>query len=290
MKEFSSYRKEIDAFLHQCLVELGSGHSSEAIHHLVESMRYSLLGEGKRFRPLLSLLTAEALGVDHSRVLPFGAAVEFIHCYSLIHDDLPAMDNSDWRRGHLTNHKVFGEAKALLAGDALLTEAFGIISKYYRNDPSQAIELVQLLVESAGVRGMVGGQAMDLFEKPSDPTYDDLLLLHGKKTGALITASVLGAAVIGAVSSSTRDRLLCYAQNLGIAFQVADDLLDLPEEVESVPNFARIMGVGESLAFLERTTQKALDAIGFLGESGTKLQKICRYNCDRASQSRASCS
>lgn len=284
MKEFLSYRREIDSFLNRCVADLVAGDSSKAIGDLLESMKYSLLGEGKRFRPLLSLLTGEALGVDQNRILPFAAAVEFIHCYSLIHDDLPAMDNSDWRRGHLTNHKVFGEAKALLAGDALLTEAFGLITRYYQEEPARAIELVQLLVGSSGVWGMVGGQAIDLFAQTEKASYDDLVTLHNKKTGALIMASVLGAVVVGGAPQIARDHLLGYAQNLGLAFQVADDLLDLPEEAETTPNFARALGVQECKAFLKNTTQKAIDALSFLGERGAKLRSICQFNCDRATQ------
>ena len=168
-----------------------------AITELKESMYYSAGSGGKRFRPVLSLLVAELFSVPASRVLPFAAAVEFIHTYSLIHDDLPCMDNDDYRRGKPTNHKVYGETTALLAGDALLTEAFLAITKGYKDNGFLASQLCDLLSRAAGVRGMVGGQAIDL--KAKNLTVEELTHLHNLKTGRMIQVAAEGAAVVAAI-------------------------------------------------------------------------------------------
>src|SRR4051812_43647285 len=190
-----------------------------ALERFWESMFYSLLSDGKRFRPVLSMLTAKAFQKPYEVVLPLAAAVELIHTYSLIHDDLPLMDDDDVRRGRPTNHKVYGEAMALLAGDGLLTAAFSILAQ---SASPHAITAVHLLSEAAGPRGMVGGQVLDIESK--SPDADLLEEIHQRKTGALIQVSVEAAAVMCGGTPEQQKAMAEYGGHLGMAFQLADDL------------------------------------------------------------------
>jgi geranylgeranyl diphosphate synthase type II len=193
---------------------------------LGEAIRYSLEAGGKRVRPVLCLLAAEAVGGAATQALPGALALEFVHTYSLIHDDLPAMDDDDLRRGRPTNHKVFGEGHAILAGDALLTEAFGVLASADL-DPGRRAEALALLAEGAGWRGMAGGQALDLEgEKLEAYDLDHLRLIHRLKTGALLRASLEIGAVLGGASRAHRSALRAYGEAIGLAFQIQDDILD----------------------------------------------------------------
>ncbi len=193
---------------------------------LGEAARYSLEAGGKRVRPVLCLLAAEAVGGTDEQALPGALALEYIHTYSLIHDDLPAMDDDDLRRGRPTNHKVFGEGHAILAGDALLTEAFGVLASS-NLDPSRRAEALVLLAQAAGWRGMAGGQALDLEgEKLSSYDLDHLRLIHRLKTGALLRASLEIGAVLGGATPADRLALRAYGEAIGLAFQIQDDILD----------------------------------------------------------------
>ena len=193
---------------------------------LGEAVRYSLEAGGKRVRPVLCMLASEAVGGTPIQALPGALALEFVHTYSLIHDDLPAMDDDDLRRGRPTNHKVFGEGHAILAGDALLTEAFGLLAAADL-DPERRAESLVLLAEGAGWRGMAGGQALDL-EGEALATYDldHLRLIHRMKTGALLRASVEIGAVLGGAPPLERKALRAYGEAIGLAFQIQDDILD----------------------------------------------------------------
>jgi geranylgeranyl diphosphate synthase type II len=193
---------------------------------LGEAMRYSLEAGGKRVRPVLCLLACEAVGGTSAQALPGALALEYVHTYSLIHDDLPAMDDDDLRRGRPTNHKVFGEGHAILAGDALLTEAFGVLAAADL-DPGKRAEALALLAEGAGWLGMAGGQALDL-EGETLATYDldHLRLIHRLKTGALLRASVEIGAVLGGAVAEARSALRAYGEAIGLAFQIQDDILD----------------------------------------------------------------
>jgi len=193
---------------------------------LGEAARYSLEAGGKRVRPVLCLLACEAVGGTLAQALPGALALEFIHTYSLIHDDLPAMDDDDLRRGRPTNHKVFGEGHAILAGDALLTEAFGVLAAADL-DPVRRAEALQLLAEAAGWRGMAGGQALDLEgEKLDTFDLDHLRLIHRLKTGALLRAALEIGAVLGGATPTERAALRAYGEAIGLAFQIQDDILD----------------------------------------------------------------
>jgi geranylgeranyl diphosphate synthase type II len=193
---------------------------------LGEAMRYSLEAGGKRVRPILCLLAAEAVGGTAAQALPGALALEYIHTYSLIHDDLPAMDDDDLRRGRPTNHKVYGEGHAILAGDGLLTEAFGVLAAA-ELDPVRRAQALALLAEGAGWRGMVGGQALDL-EGETLATYDldHLRLIHRLKTGALLRTSLEIGAVLGGAAPAERAALRAYGEAIGLAFQIQDDILD----------------------------------------------------------------
>jgi geranylgeranyl diphosphate synthase type II len=246
------------------------------LSRFVESLNYSVFSEGKRFRPLLALLTAKALQKSPEQVLPLAAAVELIHTYSLIHDDLPCMDNDDFRRGLPTNHKMFGEAGALLAGDALLTMAFGILAQ----SPSpKAATAVALLSEAAGPRGMVGGQALDI--EAQKPNEELLKEIHARKTGRLIQVSVEGAAALCEASSKQIQDLKTYGELLGLAFQLADDLQDFDEGDPEKVSYAATLGVPETIRFLETTSDRALFCLTEFGPSAEGLRQMIKLNRDR---------
>jgi len=197
---------------------------------LRDAMQYSLMAGGKRLRPLLVVAAAEALGAQRAAALPVACAVEMVHTYSLIHDDLPAMDNDDYRRGKLTNHKVYGEATAILAGDALLTHAFYSVVQAGRKNgvPAEALlSIVEDLSELAGARGMVGGQVADMEGEQGLTDLEQLQYIHLHKTGDLIVFSLLAGARIGGATEGQLDALRVFGRDLGLAFQIQDDILDL---------------------------------------------------------------
>ncbi len=203
---------------------------------LDEAMRYSLMAGGKRVRPALVLEFCRLFGGDPAAAVPFAAAVEMIHTFSLIHDDLPCMDNDDLRRGRPTNHKVYGEANALLAGDALALDAFGMAASNTAVSPEARARAVLLLSEAAGSAGMVRGQIIDMFGEQNTLTYEELLTLHAHKTGALIRVSAqLGCLAAGcAVGSPEMQAAEGYAERIGLAFQVIDDILDVTASPEQL--------------------------------------------------------
>ncbi len=194
---------------------------------LEEAMRYSLLGGGKRIRPVLSLATAQAIGLPRERVLPLAGAIEFIHTYSLIHDDLPAMDDDDLRRGRPTCHRAFGEAVAILAGDGLYAEAFRLLLGEQEGEPAAVLAAAAELAAATGLTGMVGGQYIDIAGTASG-SIDSLRRLHELKTGQLIAASIRCVLLLGGVSdSATIEAFRTFASELGVLFQIVDDILDV---------------------------------------------------------------
>ncbi len=199
------------------------------------AMRYSLLGGGKRLRPVLTLATAELLGVTDDAALPAAVAVECIHTYSLIHDDLPCMDNDDLRRGRPTAHKQFDEATALLAGDALLTEAFVILSSHYAGAPALAHALVRELAGAAGSRRLIGGQMEDLLaEKKSNATAGELEFIHRNKTAAMIEVSLVFGGLCARTTTTNIESLRTVGRHLGFAFQIIDDILDVTADTATL--------------------------------------------------------
>ena len=255
---------------------------SAAAQKLSQSMEYSFLGGGKRFRPILALLVSEAFAVGPQRVLPWAAAIEMVHTYSLIHDDLPCMDNDDFRRGQPTNHKVFGETTALLAGDALLSEAFRTITLGFHQDPKIAVDLVTLLSEASGAGGMVGGQAMDCQAQMHQVSLQEMALMHKLKTGALIRATVEGAAIACGLPQAKVDIVREFGELVGLAFQLKDDLLDAVDGLE-LGSYPGILGVEETKSYLEEVSLQAKDKLRDLviPEANPPFQLV-DYNSERA--------
>lgn len=249
-----------------------------------KAMAYSLLAGGKRIRPILTLACCEALGGDSALALKYGCALEMIHTYSLIHDDLPCMDNDTLRRGRPTNHVVFGEAEALLAGDALLNLAAEYISEA-GGCPEKDIKAVNALYTNSGALGMIGGQADDIAAERNGADAAMVERIHSRKTGALIRAAgELGAIAAGRDKDFFRD----YTTALGLAFQIRDDILDVestPEELgksnsdaeNNKATFVSVYGMAEAKRRLNETTEAALAAIGGLGADGEYLRALAEY-------------
>lgn len=263
---------------------------------LFEAMRYSLLAGGKRLRPILALAACEAVGGLLEAALGFGCAVEMIHTYSLIHDDLPCMDDDDLRRGRPTNHKVFGEAIATLAGDGLLTDAFKVLARCSLSAnvlASAVMDTVAQLAEAAGSAGMVGGQVIDLLGEGRDLTLNELEVLHGKKTGALFVASVCGGARLGGATAAQISSLHKYACALGLAFQVADDLLDVEASTAQIgkrtqkdkargkATYPALIGVERSRAMAHDLVRDALCALVGFDLRAEPLRALAGYAVER---------
>lgn len=272
----TNHSKDVESFLDQ------NFQSGEGVQeHILSAMRYSLLQRGaKRFRANLACFTVEALGHQIEKVLPFAAALECIHTYSLIHDDLPSMDNDDIRRGEPTNHKVFGEAKALLAGDGLLTEAFGLIGRGYASQPEVGLKLVALLSKACGMQGMISGQVRDI-ESMNHPLekLEQLKLMHEQKTGALIQAAIDGGGVVGSATSDQAKQLHQFGQNLGLAFQVKDDLLDSSDDKGM--SYTKFMGIDGAQNFLQELTKECLTKLSDWGYEADSLREMANYNLKR---------
>lgn len=221
-EEIALWAEKLDAFLAELLSK-----SSEDAHRVWEAMRYSTLGAGKRIRPYLTVKVCEALGGNMETALWFGAALELVHTYSLIHDDLPCMDNDDFRRGRLTCHKMFDEATAVLAGDALLTYAFEVIANAPATD-RQKVQATSVLATQAGANGMICGQIMDLTAEHHTIAFDTLKRMYAAKTGALMSAAVeLGCIAAECADEAQKRAFITYANNIGLTFQIIDDLLDV---------------------------------------------------------------
>ena len=279
--EFSEELAVIEDYLSKFFV--ADGQTSLPEQRLLESVRYSLMSGGKRFRPILSILTAKALGKSYDKVLPFAAAVEFVHTYSLIHDDLPCMDNDDLRRNKPTNHKVYGEAMALLAGDALLTESFHLISTRYSDQPEVACKLSALLGEAIGLRGMVAGQVMDIAllkgECQTNPEY--LKKLHALKTGALIRVAIEGAAIACGAQEQQAHLLRSFGVSLGFAFQLADDILDEDPKQPEASGYPALLGVNKTKELLDAESKKALDLLTQIKPQNLGLKNMTEFNLSR---------
>ena len=257
---------------------------------LDEACRYSLMAGGKRVRPALTLEFCRLFGGDPQNALPFGAAVEMIHTFSLIHDDLPCMDDDDLRRGRPTSHKVFGEAYALLAGDGMALDAFGMAASNTAVSPEARAQAVLLLSRAAGCGGMVRGQIVDMFGEGNTLTYEELLFLHAHKTGALIrVAAQLGVLAAGfGVGSDEMEAAVGYAERIGLAFQVIDDILDVTSSAEAMGKsvggdaahhkntFLSFKSIPEAQAFAESLTEEAVALVApFAGSE--RLIALARY-------------
>ncbi|MBI4698263.1 MAG: polyprenyl synthetase family protein [Nitrospirae bacterium] len=276
----------VDGFLKEYLSALKSNPPQAS--RLYKAMGYSLLAGGKRLRPILAIASYEAAGGRSKSILPVAASLELIHTYSLIHDDLPAMDDDNFRRNKPTSHRVFGEGMAILAGDALLTEAFGIIS----NSPAKSDILIKIIVEltqACGADGMVGGQAADILLEGKRIKEKDLLYIHTHKTGALIKASVRIGALMAAAPPSVLNSLTKYGTNIGLAFQIIDDILDIigtQEELGKSPGadtargkntYPSVYGMEESIRKAEQLVEESLEALKGFGAKAEPLREIATY-------------
>lgn len=265
--------------IEDALEKLARSWKSDTPEELAAAMRYSLFSGGKRFRPLLALLLSDGFGVHPQKTLPWACAVELIHTYSLIHDDLPCMDNDDLRRGQPTSHKKFGEATALLAGDALLTEAFHSLAA--GADTTHVPALVKLLGRCAGAGGMVGGQALDLAYQDKSISLDVQSRVHAMKTGALILAAISGAGVLCGLTAEKQKSVDAFGALLGLAFQIADDIEDSANENEK-GGLVKILGRDETQKYLDETSDRALHCLRQLGLEGSELERLLRWNQHRA--------
>jgi farnesyl diphosphate synthase len=259
-----------------------------------EAMRYSALAPGKRLRPLLVLAAARLFGVGERSALQVAAAIEMVHAYSLIHDDLPAMDNSDLRRGRPTSHKEFDEATAILAGDALLTTAFEVLAHPdTHGDPAVRCELVSSLAAGAGAAGMVGGQMIDLIAEKQPLDIGAITRLQRMKTGALIAFSCEAGAILAKAASEVRTALRGYAHDLGLAFQIADDLLDVEgsaaetgkpvgaDAVAGKATFVSILGVDRARAQAELLVSQAVAHLELFEDRAELLRQVARFVVNR---------
>ncbi len=261
---------------------------------IYEAMNYSLFAGGKRIRPVIMLLVCDMLSGDENEVMPFACAMEMIHTYSLIHDDLPAMDNDDYRRGKLTNHKKYGEAIAILAGDALLNKAFETVTSAVYKDSSRAIKAMSVLSKSSGTEGMIGGQTVDIESEGKKISPDELLYLHSLKTGAIIRSSgVIGAIMAGAGDDEIK-AVDEYCKNFGIAFQIQDDLLDIlgneeilgkatgSDSANEKTTFVTLYGIEESKKAVDSYTEKACSALDVFGSKAQQLKALAYLLVNRS--------
>ncbi|WP_061240759.1 polyprenyl synthetase family protein [Ectopseudomonas composti] len=293
----AAYQKRCQSRVDGALEELFQAPRSE-LERLYQAMRYSVMNGGKRVRPLLVYAACEALEGDIERADGAACAVELIHAYSLVHDDLPAMDDDDLRRGQPTTHKAFDEASAILAGDALQSLAFGALADRRRNpqDAETRLQMIEILSQAAGPAGMVGGQAIDLGSVGVRLDQQALEIMHRHKTGALIEASVaLGALASGNADELTHKALLQYARAIGLAFQVQDDILDVEsdtatlgktqgkDEAHDKPTYPALLGLSAAKDYALELRDQALHMLRPFGNSAEPLRELARYIVERRS-------
>ncbi len=284
-----AYQKRIEDFLHQLLDP-----STAPVPDLLAAMRYSTLGGGKRLRPLLVYAAGEALGTPDSALDRIAAAAEMIHVYSLIHDDLPAMDDDDMRRGKPTCHRAYGEALAILAGDALQALAFAVlVDDAIGLDADARLRLIRELADASGVRGMAGGQAMDLAAQGKELSLDELETMHRLKTGALIRASVLMPARASGTDTPLAESLSAYADCIGLAFQIRDDVLDVEgdpalmgkacgaDRLLEKATFPSLLGLEASRRRACELVEQGLEHLQPLGAEADLLRFLARYIVSR---------
>ena len=268
---FDNRSHEYRAYIESYLADFYSRFHNEPQKPLFEAMEYSLLAGGKRLRPIFAFEFCRMCGSDWKKAAPFAAAVEMIHTYSLIHDDLPAMDNDDFRRGRPTNHKVYGEAMAILAGDALLTDAFAVAAQADVRDLKDMKDAIGILSECAGSIGMVGGQVLDIMSEQRVLTEQEVLDIQNRKTGCLINAACALGAIAGGASEKQFDAACQFAAGIGLAFQIRDDMLDVigtQEEMgkgvgtDAAKNtFVKLYGLEKCEELVQKYTSYALAAL-----------------------------
>ncbi len=287
LKGYLSRRKQLVENALEKIFPVASGLQKKVI----EAAHYSLFAGGKRLRPILCLAATEVVGGDIEPVLPAACALEMIHTYSLVHDDLPAMDNDDFRRGVPTNHKVFGEAIAILAGDALLTEAFEYLalSGNDRVSPEKVLDVIRIGVKAAGYRGMIGGQVIDLECENRKVDLATVEYMHIHKTGALLSASLEIGAILGGGTEEHIKALKTYGHHFGLAFQITDDLLDVEgdavlmgkkpgsDAAKNKMTYPALLGVAQSRDAAREHVNRSLEALENFGEAAKPLRAIADY-------------
>ncbi len=289
-KALSDNAKAVSGVLDD-LLPLGNGPESR----VVEAMRYTTLAGGKRIRPFMVTASADLFNVDRAHSLRVAAAIEMVHSYSLIHDDLPAMDNDDLRRGKPTCHIKFDEATAILAGDALLTKAFEVLADdETHGDPTVRMELVSALAKASGDAGMVGGQMLDLFAEDHDLKMPEITRLQRMKTGALIAVSCEAGAILGKASENARHVLHAYAHDVGLAFQIADDLLDVEGDEKALgkktgkdaaagkATFVSLLGVERAREQASLLAEQAASLLEIFAEKGKLLKELAQFVVNRS--------
>lgn len=273
------------------LKELGA--ETALVPRLAESMEYSLMAGGKRLRPILVMAAADAVGARGTDFVQAACGIEMIHTYSLIHDDLPAMDNDDYRRGKLTNHKVFGEALAILAGDALLTQAFEVILRQQGVPAQVLLEVLREMSIAAGPNGMVGGQVIDMLSEGKRISMEELRKMHMGKTGALFRAAIRSGAILGGASEAQLAALTTYADCFGLAFQITDDILDVvgdeavigkpvgSDERNEKSTYVTLTSLDEAKKLAADTVQQALEALEIFGDETKFLRDLVKMLLER---------
>ena len=294
MFDLQAYLKHKSQLINQALEAVLK--STDTPDRLLEAMTYALMAEGKRIRPILCLAAAETVDGNPQDVMSAACALEMIHTYSLIHDDLPAMDDDDMRRGQPTCHKAFDEATAILAGDALLTLAFQMLSSIAISDPQQAnkwLRVIRFISHAAGYCGMIQGQMLDMASEKKRFSLDELKSMHRLKTGALIEASVCCGSELVGVNDIQINLLKKYAQNIGLAFQVTDDILNVEGDPEIMgkavgtdeqrrkTTYPALLGLAESKDFAAQLIDNALGALESFDQKADPLRAIARYIHER---------
>lgn len=284
---FNVYKEEIEMWIENYFKGKDVGDNS-----ILEPMIYSLKIGGKRIRPLLMICTHNMYSKNKSEILPFAAAMEMIHTYSLIHDDLPSMDNDDLRRGKPTNHKIYGEAMAILAGDSLLNEAMYLMITNCLSGDLNKIKASHIIAKSSGVDGMIKGQIIDIKSEGHKIDKDTLLEMHKNKTGQLITASIVAGAIVGGGSSEEVEILKSFGENLGLAFQIKDDILDVEGDSKLLgksqsdgnnnkTNFITMYGIEKCKEFCDNITQECYMLLNKINKNTKELEAITKFLLER---------
>ena len=289
--ELKAYLNEKRAIVEEALGGIFPGPEGPAAD-IVSAMAYSLFAGGKRLRPILCIAGAEAAGGEAKDVLPVACGIELIHTYSLIHDDLPVMDDDDMRRGKPTSHKVFGEAVALLAGDGLLTKAFHVMAGAdfeHRVRPDALLTVIGLIAQAAGYEGMVGGQVVDIQSEGQEVDSSIVQFIHTHKTAALIAASVVSGAILVGGEEDQVSALTLYGQNIGLAFQVSDDILDIEgnsqalgknvgsDERQAKTTYPAVLGLSRSKEIQRELVERAIEFLDLFDQRSDPLREIARY-------------
>ncbi len=287
----TQWKERIGMIENALVQELGK--EQALVPELADSMEYSLTAGGKRLRPILLMAAADAVGAKGTDFVQAACGIEMIHTYSLIHDDLPAMDNDDYRRGKLTNHKVYGEAMAILAGDALLTQAFEVILRQKNAAPEVLLQVVNEMSIAAGPNGMVGGQVIDMLSEGKRISMEELRKMHMGKTGALFRAAIRSGAILAGATEEQLSALTTYADRFGLAFQITDDILDVvgdeavigkpvgSDERNNKSTYVTLTSLEEARRLATDTVKEAVEALAIFEDKAKFLRELVEMLLER---------